>query len=68
MLADAADAASIFSAQSIALAFDTYFVNVGKLLAEKFVAEPYTANVIVCHSPFTLHAISKDIVSGSMSS
>ena len=35
---------------------------------EKIVPEPYTAKVMVCHSTFSLHLISEDFVSSSISS
>ena len=62
-----ADGALLTSAQSIASTFNTYFVNVGKFLAEKIVPEPYTAKAIVCHSTFTLQPVSEDFVSRSIS-
>ena len=63
-----ADGALLTSAQSIASAFNSFFVNVGKSLAEKIVPEPYTAKAMVCHSTFSLQPISEDFVSSSISS
>ena len=62
-----ADGALLTSAQSIASAFNTYFVNVEKFIAEKIVPEPYTAKAMVCHSTFTLQPISEVFVSRSIS-
>ena len=63
-----ADGALLTSTQSIASAFNSFFVNVGKSLAEKIVPEPYTAKAMVCHSTFSLQPISEDFVSSSISS
>ena len=63
-----ADGALLTSAQSIASAFNSFFVNVGKSLAEKIVPEPCTAKAMVCHSTFSLQPISEDFVSSSISS
>ena len=52
----------ITSAHSIDSAFNTFFVNVGKSPAEKFVPEPYTAKTRNCHSTFSLQPISEDFV------
>ena len=57
-----ADGTLLTSAHSIASAFNTFFVNVGKSLAETFVPEPYTAKTRNCHSTFSLQPISEDFV------
>ena len=63
-----ADGVLLTSAQSIASTLNSYFVNVGKSLAEKIVSEPYIAKATACHSTFTFQPISEDFVSRSISS
>lgn len=63
-----ADGTLVTLAQSIASAFNSFCVNVGKSLAEKIVPELYTAKAMVCHSTFSLQPISEDFVSSSISS
>ena len=61
-----ADGTLLTSAESVASAFNTSFVNFGKSLAEKIIPEPYPAKATDCHSTLSFQPISEDFVSRSI--